>query len=137
MGNQCESKNIVNYKSYDLLINLSKISGLLVPNCSECTDIPIYLNNGINSEIYYEELELYTDDCCNNKTRKLFPYGYFNNTIKNPSIQIHSVRNIQGECEYKLTCDADTQPCNITNPPITNPPITYPPITTPNYPANV
>lgn len=119
-----KSKNIINYKSYDTLINLSKISSNLNPNCSYCADVPINLMNGITSKIGYNEL--YEVDCektisnnncpckkcmkipiindCYEKTGKLFPYGHFNNSVKNPSIQIHSLQNI-GPCQVNLDCE--------------------------------
>jgi len=125
MNNSCINKNIVYYKSYDSLINLSKISGFLRPECSDCADVPVLLANGINSEICYDEL--YEDDCsntesndlscccgkcikipimnnCKEKTGKIFPYGHFNNKVKNPLIKIHSLKNIEEDCESKLNC---------------------------------
>ena len=154
LGNECFNKKIIYYKSYDDLINLSKISSLLDPSCSECADVPVNLANGLQSELCYEEL--YEEGCekteknnnccckkcmkipiineCQEKTGKMFPYGHFNNAIKNPSVKIHSLQHIESidACEEKLTCPSyiycqcppgytDCKCCNysITNP-ITN-----------------
>ena len=116
--NNCNTKRIVNYKSYDTLINLSKISSLLNPTCSKCLDVPVNLMNGIQSEVYYNELyeiKCHEDnicDCikipiinpCYEKSGKMFPYGRFNNSNKNPPIKIHSLKGIDCECEEKLEC---------------------------------
>ena len=127
--NQCDInpslKNIVYYKSYDTLINLSKISSLLNPSSSSCADVPLNLINGLQSEVCYNEL--YETDCtklnpenkfcgcarclkipiinnCHEKTGKMYPYGRFNNSIKNPAIKINSLKCINSECEEKLKC---------------------------------
>lgn len=126
LGNECDNKKITYYKSYDDLINLSKISSILDPNCSECADVPINLANGLQSELCYEEL--YEEGCqktekndsccckkcmkipiineCQDKSGKMFPYGHFNNSVKNPSVKIHSLQHIENinACEEKLTC---------------------------------
>lgn len=106
LGNQCENKNIINYKNYDLLINLSKISSLLDKNCSSnLVDTPFTLDNGLISQIEgNDSIEFIGDHFQPNSCRfsneiKLFPYGNFNNYIKNPPIQIHSIRDIQAECD--------------------------------------
>ena len=127
--NECtnipSSKKIVYYKSYDTLINLSKISSLLDPSCTQCADVPLNLMNGLQSEVYYNDL--YETECkklesedrfcgcarclkipiinyCYEKSGKMFPYGRFNNSIKNPPIKIQSLKNINGECQEKLEC---------------------------------
>jgi hypothetical protein len=128
--NECtniqNSKKIVYYKSYDTLINLSKISSLLDPSsCNNCSDVPINLMNGLQSEVYYNDL--YETECtklesearfcecarclkipiinhCYEKSGKIFPYGRFNNSLKNPAIKIQSLKNIDGECKEKLEC---------------------------------
>jgi hypothetical protein len=101
MNNSCTNKNIKYYKSYDSLINLSKVSSFLTPECSDCADVPVLLSNGITSEMCYDELY---EDYCKEKTGKIFPYGHFNNKVKNPLIKIHSLKNIEGDCESKLNC---------------------------------
>ena len=128
--NECtnipSSKKIVYYKSYDTLINLSKISSLLDPSsCNNCSDVPINLVNGLQREVYYNDL--YETECtkldyesrfcqcarclkipiinnCYEKSGKMFPYGRFNNSIKNPAIKIQSLKNIDCECKVKLEC---------------------------------
>ena len=117
--NDCNSKSIYNYKSYDTLINLSKVSAYLDPSCVQCLDVPVNLLNGLQSEIYYNDLyELEHPICectictkillinkCLEKTGKLFPYGKFNNSVKNPAIRIHSLNNINAnKCQEKLEC---------------------------------
>ncbi len=128
--NDCNSKSIYNYKSYDTLINLSKVSAYLDPSCVQCLDVPVNLMNGLQSELYYNDLYEVgcTNSCienreedtfcectncrkiplinnCLEKTGKLFPYGKFNNSIKNPAIRIHSLNNIDAnKCQEELEC---------------------------------
>jgi len=127
--NTCDqsSNRIYNYKSYDTLIQLSKVSAYLDPCEAHCLDVPVNLMNGLHSEVYYNDLyevectkeDGEEDRCCecnkclkipriNNcleKTGKLFPYGKFNNSIKNPAIQIHSLKNINANnCQEKIEC---------------------------------
>lgn len=125
LGNQCEKKNIINYKNYELLINLSKISSLLDKNCSTTLNVsPVTLDNGLTSDTEQNEninffLDyIFTEDllskgfvidyeyeknlCRFSNQIKIFPYGNFNNYVKNPPIQIHSIRDIQAECDINV-----------------------------------
>ena len=145
-----QMKNIVNYNSYDSLINISKIAALLDPKCTECADVPVNLSNGLQSELQYNDLyykkcskiivedhkfgkddkhkkedkedilnKYYKADrfcgctrClkiprineCNEKLGILYPYAQFNNSTKNPKIQIKSIQHINKWCEDKLDC---------------------------------
>ena len=132
--NNCNFKKIVYYKSYDTLINLSKISHLLDPSCNDCiSDVPINLNNGIKSEIKNNELyesqcisseDIFCEDTslcdkipiinnCHEKSGKMFPYGIFNNSIKNKNqpIKIHSLTKINCECSEKTYCPSSYIKC--------------------------
>lgn len=121
-------KSIFWYKSHGTRINLSKISAFLDPNCSDCADVPVNLLNGIQSEVCYNELyepgctKLSAEDdrycgcarclkipiinSCAEKTGKMFPYGRFNNSIKNPAIQIQALKNIDIYCQETLECQS-------------------------------
>jgi hypothetical protein len=41
---------------------------------------------------------------CNEKLGILYPYAQFNNSTKNPAIQIKSIQNVNKWCEEKLDC---------------------------------
>ena len=145
--NECtnipNSKKIVYYKSYDTLINLSKVSSLLDSSSRNCADVPVNLMNGLQSEVNYNEL--YESECtedrfcecakclkipiinhCYEKSGKMFPYGKFNNSNKNSAIKIQSLKCIDFECKKKLECPTyiickcypqteDCQCCKYTN----------------------
>ena len=124
------SKAIVNYRDYATFINLSKTANMLDPNCKTCADVPVNMNDGLQSELYHDEifkkncsigvenrtgidfnrchcikcLKIPFINICQEKTGKIFPYGHFNNTLKNPISKIHSVRNVE-LCEDKLDCN--------------------------------
>jgi hypothetical protein len=125
LGNQCEKKNIINYKNYDLLINLSKISSILNINRSTTLNVPpVTLDNGLTSDTEQNEnlkflLDKFSQEgflpedfvidfeyeknlCRFSNQIKIFPYGNFNNYVKNPPIQIHSIRDIQAECDINV-----------------------------------
>jgi hypothetical protein len=123
-------KSIVNYNDYSTLISLSKTANSLDPNCKTCADIPININDGLQSELYHDEI--FKKDCsvdvenrngvdynkckcnkclkipiiniCQERTGKIFPYGHFNNKLKNSISKIHSVYNVE-LCEDKLICN--------------------------------
>ena len=127
-------KNIINYRSYDTLISLSKTSAILTPSCNDCPDTPLTLLNGATSSINYDDL--YEHEICEKKTKpncdcccikckktliinicheqtgKLFPYGKFNNATKNPNIQIHSLQNV-GSCDINFNCNPVVPECCI------------------------
>uniref|UniRef100_A0A6C0HGS3 Uncharacterized protein n=1 Tax=viral metagenome TaxID=1070528 RepID=A0A6C0HGS3_9ZZZZ len=115
--NNCKnSKGIAKYKDYQTLIILSKTASYLNPECNLCADVPTQLNDGLKSEICYNNLyKTYNINPCNGKTiipiidackEKSgipYPYGAFNNKTKNPPIEIHSIKDLQ-PCQSQLHC---------------------------------
>lgn len=114
-----DTLEITNFKSYNDYLSLAKAFFLINPDCNLCIDVPINLRQGLMSEICFEETQEHVYNCdahpcskcdkilrlylCREKSRKLYPYGYYNNE----RLQRHfkfPVRIKLRDCRGELKC---------------------------------
>lgn len=105
------------FQSYASLMRLVKQQAYFDNKCYYPADIPLTLMNGLKSEVcfddFYKSVHNYAESNCdklyirnvNNCTEKLgqmFPYGYFNNNMKSPNINLK--RKLYLKCDEREKC---------------------------------
>jgi hypothetical protein len=105
------------FNNYNMMINLLKEQASLDNNCYKCKSVPITLDEALASEFEYnnnfkilnsinnhpcKSSILKYEEQCKLFSKKLYPYGEFNNN--NPDINISLRRKLLLNCDNKKPC---------------------------------